>query len=218
MRIHIIINIIFHFYFVRPLGAIFSEEQKDTSIELAFKYAVYKINKDRNILPKTTLVYDIQYVPDSTDSFRTSKKVCKSIENGVTAIFGKYVVTSRTNGIFFSFQYNYCQLQRFDVDSFWDAKMCFKVQFNQFFFFFLSFLFFLSFHKPTTTTTAVLLILLIFITSISFKFNSLILNIDYAYLYIYFFPRPPMDLCILLSHSQRGDYPKKIYKHIQKKN
>lgn len=70
-------------------GAIFSDEQKDTSIELAFKYAVYKINKDRNILPKTTLVYDIQYVPDSTDSFRTSKKVCKSIENGVTAIFGK---------------------------------------------------------------------------------------------------------------------------------
>ena len=113
MRIHIIINIIFHFYFVRPLGAIFSEEQKDTSIELAFKYAVYKINKDRNILPKTTLVYDIQYVPDSTDSFRTSKKVCKSIENGVTAIFGKCVVTSRTNGILFSFRYNYCQLQRF---------------------------------------------------------------------------------------------------------
>lgn len=70
-------------------GAIFSEEQKDTSIELAFKYAVYKINKDRSILPKTTLVYDIQYVPDSTDSFRTSKKVCKQIENGVTAIFGE---------------------------------------------------------------------------------------------------------------------------------
>ena len=40
-------------------------------------------------MPKTTLVYDIQYVPDSSDSFRTSKKVCKQIENGVTAIFGK---------------------------------------------------------------------------------------------------------------------------------
>lgn len=76
-------------FLVPAAGAIFSEEQKDTSIELAFKYAVYKINKDRSILPKTTLVYDIQYVPDSTDSFRTSKKVCKSIENGVTAIFGK---------------------------------------------------------------------------------------------------------------------------------
>lgn len=118
MRIHIIINFIF--YFVWPLGAIFSEEQKDTSIELAFKYAVYKINKDRNILPKTTLVYDIQYVPDSTDSFRTSKKVCKSIENGVTAIFGKCVVTKSVY-IFLSFRYNYCQLQRSNFDSFWDA-------------------------------------------------------------------------------------------------
>jgi Receptor family ligand binding region len=85
-----IIVYVYAFFRISP-GAIFSEEQKDTSIELAFKYAVYKINKDRNILPKTTLVYDIQYVPDSTDSFRTSKKVCKSIENGVTAIFGKCV-------------------------------------------------------------------------------------------------------------------------------
>nr|QGW50657.1 ionotropic receptor 15 [Propsilocerus akamusi] len=72
----------------KEISAIFSEDQKDSSIELAFKYAVYKINKDRSILPKTTLVYDIQYVPDSSDSFRTSKKVCKQIENGVTAIFG----------------------------------------------------------------------------------------------------------------------------------
>jgi hypothetical protein len=31
----------------------------------------------------------LQYVPDSTDSFRTSKKVCKQIESGVTAIFGE---------------------------------------------------------------------------------------------------------------------------------
>lgn len=67
----------------------FNEEHKDTSVELAFKYAVYKINKDRNLLPKTTLIYDIQYIPDSSDSFRSSKKVCKQIENGVTAIFGK---------------------------------------------------------------------------------------------------------------------------------
>lgn len=69
-------------------GAVFNEEHRDTSIELAFKYAVYKINKDRNLLPKTTLIYDIQYIPDSSDSFRSSKKVCKQIENGVTAIFG----------------------------------------------------------------------------------------------------------------------------------
>lgn len=34
---------------------------------------MYRINKDKTILPKTTLVYDIQYVPRD-DSFRTSKK------------------------------------------------------------------------------------------------------------------------------------------------
>lgn len=55
-----------------PTGAIFTEEQKDSSTELAFKYAVYRINKDKTVLPKTTLVYDIQYVPKD-DSFRTAK-------------------------------------------------------------------------------------------------------------------------------------------------
>jgi hypothetical protein len=54
-------------------GAIFTEDQKDSSAELAFKYAVYRINKDRHILPRTTLVYDIQYVPRD-DSFHASKK------------------------------------------------------------------------------------------------------------------------------------------------
>lgn len=54
-------------------GAIFTEEQKDGTAELAFKYAVYRINKDKSILPRTTLTYDIQYVPRD-DSFRTTKK------------------------------------------------------------------------------------------------------------------------------------------------
>lgn len=54
-------------------GAIFTENQKDSPSELAFKYAVYMINKDKTILPNTTLVYDIQHVPRD-DSFRTSKK------------------------------------------------------------------------------------------------------------------------------------------------
>ncbi|XP_023309783.1 glutamate receptor ionotropic, kainate 2 [Anoplophora glabripennis] len=68
-------------------GAIFTEDQKNSSVELAFKYAVYKINKDRDLLPNTTLVYDIQYVPRD-DSFRTSKKACRQMEFGVQAIFG----------------------------------------------------------------------------------------------------------------------------------
>jgi hypothetical protein len=54
-------------------GAIFTEEQRDSNAELAFKYAVYRINKDKHILPRTTLVYDIQYVPRD-DSFHASKK------------------------------------------------------------------------------------------------------------------------------------------------
>ncbi|CAH0390026.1 unnamed protein product [Bemisia tabaci] len=55
------------------IGAIFTQDQKDSSSELAFKYAVYKINKDKNLLPDTTLVYDVQHVPRD-DSFHASKK------------------------------------------------------------------------------------------------------------------------------------------------
>lgn len=39
------------------------------------------------LLPKTQLVYDIEYVPRD-DSFRTSKKVCRQMEYGIQAIFG----------------------------------------------------------------------------------------------------------------------------------
>ncbi|XP_044594115.1 glutamate receptor ionotropic, kainate 2-like isoform X5 [Cotesia glomerata] len=58
---------------VVKIGAIFTHDQKDSSTELAFKYAVYKINKEKIILPKTNLIYDIQYVPKD-DSFHASKK------------------------------------------------------------------------------------------------------------------------------------------------
>ncbi|CAB3367848.1 Hypothetical predicted protein [Cloeon dipterum] len=68
-------------------GAIFTEDQKDSSTELAFKYAVYRINKDKTLLPKTTLVYDIQYVPKD-DSFHASKKACQQVHGGVQAVFG----------------------------------------------------------------------------------------------------------------------------------
>lgn len=54
-------------------GVLFTEDQRESPTELAFKYAVYRINKDHSILPNTTLVYDIQYVPRE-DSFHASKK------------------------------------------------------------------------------------------------------------------------------------------------
>lgn len=69
------------------IGAIFTQEDKDSTTEVAFKYAVYRINKDKAILPNTTLVYDIEYVSPH-DSFKASKKVCRLLESGVHAIFG----------------------------------------------------------------------------------------------------------------------------------
>ncbi|XP_022915886.1 glutamate receptor ionotropic, kainate 2-like isoform X11 [Onthophagus taurus] len=72
---------------VVKIGAIFTEDQKDSTTELAFKYAVYKINKDKNLLPRTSLVYDIQYVPRD-DSFHASKKACNQVRFGVQAVFG----------------------------------------------------------------------------------------------------------------------------------
>ncbi|XP_049819226.1 glutamate receptor ionotropic, kainate 2 isoform X6 [Aethina tumida] len=72
---------------VVKIGAIFTEDQKDGPTELAFKYAVYKINKDKALLPYTSLVYDIQYVPRD-DSFHASKKACNQVQHGVHAVFG----------------------------------------------------------------------------------------------------------------------------------
>ncbi|KAH8269816.1 hypothetical protein KR018_012143, partial [Drosophila ironensis] len=69
------------------IGAIFTEDERESSIESAFKYAIYKINKEKSLLPNTQLVYDIEYVPRD-DSFRTTKKVCRQLEAGVQAIFG----------------------------------------------------------------------------------------------------------------------------------
>ncbi|KMZ07388.1 glutamate receptor ionotropic, kainate 1 isoform X4 [Drosophila simulans] len=69
------------------VGAIFTEDERESSIESAFKYAIYRINKEKSLLPNTQLVYDIEYVPRD-DSFRTTKKVCSQLEAGVQAIFG----------------------------------------------------------------------------------------------------------------------------------
>ncbi|XP_004521949.1 glutamate receptor ionotropic, kainate 2 isoform X2 [Ceratitis capitata] len=63
------------------------EDQRDSSVEFSFKYAVYRINKDKLLLSNTQLIYDIEYVPRD-DSFRTTKKVCRQLELGVNAIFG----------------------------------------------------------------------------------------------------------------------------------
>lgn len=59
-------------YFVF-IGALFREDQRDSIYDLAFKFAIHKINKDTRILPKSLLTYDIQYV-DKDDSFHANKQ------------------------------------------------------------------------------------------------------------------------------------------------
>jgi ionotropic kainate glutamate receptor 2 len=54
-------------------GGLFLEEERDGPTELAFKYAVYRINKDRTLLPNMTLLFDIQYT-QKDDSFHATKK------------------------------------------------------------------------------------------------------------------------------------------------
>ncbi|KAJ8705478.1 hypothetical protein PYW08_012524 [Mythimna loreyi] len=71
---------------VVKIGAVFTEDARGGSTELAFKYAVYRINKERTLLPNSTLVYDIQYT-SARDTFKTYKKACAQIQSGAVALF-----------------------------------------------------------------------------------------------------------------------------------
>lgn len=63
------LNILFR----KRTGAILTEDQRGSTTELLFKYAVARINRDPELLPNTTLLYDIHYVSPE-DSFHASKK------------------------------------------------------------------------------------------------------------------------------------------------
>ncbi|KAI8426776.1 hypothetical protein MSG28_014462 [Choristoneura fumiferana] len=72
---------------VAALSPVIKIEARGGSTELAFKYAVYKINKERVLLPNSTLVYDgIEYIP-ARDSFRSYKKACNQFKSGAIALF-----------------------------------------------------------------------------------------------------------------------------------
>ncbi|XP_046446543.1 glutamate receptor ionotropic, kainate 2-like isoform X4 [Daphnia pulex] len=72
---------------VIKIGAIMTEEQRGSQTEQLFKYAVERINRDPELLPNTTLIYDIHYV-DREDSWHASKKACLQVQQGAHAIFG----------------------------------------------------------------------------------------------------------------------------------
>uniref|UniRef100_A0A4W2DDU0 Glutamate receptor n=1 Tax=Bos indicus x Bos taurus TaxID=30522 RepID=A0A4W2DDU0_BOBOX len=55
--------------------------------ELAFKFAVTSINRNRTLMPNTTLTYDIQKI-NLFDSFEASRRACDQLALGVAALFG----------------------------------------------------------------------------------------------------------------------------------
>ncbi|EAT46289.1 AAEL002500-PA [Aedes aegypti] len=59
----------------------------DDHQEIAFRYAVEKINSDRTILPRSKLSAQIERISPQ-DSFLASKRVCHLLRAGVAAIFG----------------------------------------------------------------------------------------------------------------------------------
>uniref|UniRef100_H0X0X5 Glutamate receptor n=36 Tax=Amniota TaxID=32524 RepID=H0X0X5_OTOGA len=71
------------------LGGIFEyvESGPMGAEELAFRFAVNTINRNRTLLPNTTLTYDTQKI-NLYDSFEASKKACDQLSLGVAAIFG----------------------------------------------------------------------------------------------------------------------------------
>ncbi|XP_061090964.1 glutamate receptor ionotropic, kainate 3 [Conger conger] len=73
------------------IGGIFEQTEGPVPIvsaeEQAFKFAVNNINRNRTLLPNTTLTYDIQRI-NIYDSFEASRKACDQLSLGVVAIFG----------------------------------------------------------------------------------------------------------------------------------
>uniref|UniRef100_A0A3P8WSP9 Glutamate receptor n=1 Tax=Cynoglossus semilaevis TaxID=244447 RepID=A0A3P8WSP9_CYNSE len=55
--------------------------------ELAFKFAVNNINRNKTLIPNTTLTYDIQRI-NLFDGFEASRRVCDQLALGVVAVFG----------------------------------------------------------------------------------------------------------------------------------
>ncbi|XP_078265026.1 glutamate receptor ionotropic, kainate 1 isoform X6 [Rhinoraja longicauda] len=74
---------------VLRIGGIFeTTENEPISIEeMAFRFAITSINRNRTLMPNTTLTYDIQRI-NLYDSFEASRRACDQLTLGVAAVFG----------------------------------------------------------------------------------------------------------------------------------
>ncbi|XP_054431847.1 glutamate receptor ionotropic, kainate 1 isoform X2 [Pteronotus mesoamericanus] len=74
---------------VLRIGGIFEtlENEPVNVEELAFKFAVTSVNRNRTLMPNTTLTYDIQRV-SLFDSFEASRRACDQLALGVAALLG----------------------------------------------------------------------------------------------------------------------------------
>ncbi|KAK1171148.1 glutamate receptor ionotropic, kainate 2-like [Acipenser oxyrinchus oxyrinchus] len=93
IRLHLLILLCVGYSHGMPhvlrFGGIFESVESGPSgaEELAFKFALNTINRNRTLLPNTTLTYDIQRI-NIYDSFEASRKACDQLSLGVAAIFG----------------------------------------------------------------------------------------------------------------------------------
>uniref|UniRef100_A0A4W4FL74 Glutamate receptor n=1 Tax=Electrophorus electricus TaxID=8005 RepID=A0A4W4FL74_ELEEL len=78
----------FMYSYIELRGIFETRENEPVSVdELAFKFAVTSINRNRTLMPNATLTYDIQRV-NLFDSFEASRRVCDQLALGVAAVFG----------------------------------------------------------------------------------------------------------------------------------
>ncbi|XP_036208610.1 glutamate receptor ionotropic, kainate 1 [Myotis myotis] len=71
------------------IGGVFeaAENEPANVEELAFKFAVASVNRNRSLMPSATLTYDIQRIAPF-DSFDASQRACDQLALGVAALFG----------------------------------------------------------------------------------------------------------------------------------
>ncbi|KAM8835682.1 glutamate receptor ionotropic, kainate 1 isoform 2-T2 [Synchiropus picturatus] len=74
---------------VLRIGGIFETRESElvSMDELAFKFAVDNINRNKTLMPNTTLTYDIQRI-NPFDGFEASRRACDQLALGVVAVFG----------------------------------------------------------------------------------------------------------------------------------